>query len=613
MEDGVRRLNEDINQNFSQISVRIDELEIPDISYVIKTRAAQRLDDLTKPIGSLGKFETLLVRLAGMQGRIIPEICLPHALIFAADHGVAKEEVSAYGSEVTEEMVVNMCMGTAVSSVLARHHQMPIRVIDMGIRRSVRHPNVLVQKVALGTKNFIYGPAMSIKQAEICLHTGAQSAKEVIDNGCDLLILGEMGIANTTVASAMLAVLCGVDVDAVVGIGTGIGDEKFSHKKAVIRQSIAINQPDPQNPWEVLAKLGGFEIGAMAGAVLYSASRQIPVLLDGVITTAAAILACRIHPKVKEYLIAGHLSPEPAHRIALAELGLEPLLDAGLRLGEGSGALLAYPLLQQACAVMAQTATFTDARVSNPHRTSMKMQQMENEEAKATPHLNELGTQPAPVDFSLEERAAVYKAILARRDIRIFLPDPIPDEVLRRILTAAHHAPSVGYMQPWNFLLIRDKQRLATIQQAVERERIRAGDAYEEAKKEYYLRLKVEGLTEAPLTICVTNDTSRGGPHVLGRNTIPETDLMSTSCAIENMWLAARAEGVALGWVSIYQKQDIREILQIPNEVDPVALLTLGYTPYFPEIPVLERVGWGKRLRLETLIYENEWGHPAKI
>ena len=183
-------------------------------------------------------------------------------------------------------------------------------------------------------------------------------------------------------------------------------------------------------------------------------------------------------------------------------------------------------------------------------------------------------------------------------------------EVLMRILQAAHHGPSVGYMQPWNFIVIRNPNTLRELQKVAEKERIRASENYTELQRDYYLRLKIEGLTQGPVTLCVTNDTHRGGLHVLGRNTIPETDLMSTSCAIENMWLAARAEGIGLGWVSFYEKADVRRILNIPDTVDPVALLTLGYTSYFPEIPLLERVGWGKRLDLNDLVFEDEWNQP---
>jgi nicotinate-nucleotide--dimethylbenzimidazole phosphoribosyltransferase len=304
---------------------------------------------------------------------------------------------------------------------------------------------------------------------------------------------------------------------------------------------------------------------------------------------------------VAGYFLASHQSAEPAHAYLLKELEISPLVQWDMRLGEGSGGLFVLPILQNACKLVAETSTFEDARVTNPHKKRLEA-------------IDKTASQlPAPVrsDFTDAERAAVYKAILARRDIRVFLPDPIPEEVLGRILMAAHHAPSVGYMQPWNFILIREKQVLKQLQAEVERERVAASAHYQDLQKDYYLRLKLEGLMQAPLTICVTNDTSRGGPHVLGRNTIPETDLMSTSCAIENMWLAARAEGVAMGWVSIYQKRHVQEILNIPAHVEPVALLTVGYTPHFPDIPVLERVGWGKRLDLDTLVYQERWGNLA--
>nr|WP_066370762.1 5,6-dimethylbenzimidazole synthase [Neobacillus fumarioli] len=214
---------------------------------------------------------------------------------------------------------------------------------------------------------------------------------------------------------------------------------------------------------------------------------------------------------------------------------------------------------------------------------------------------------PSKLDFSPDEQKAVYKAFSARRDIRSYLPDPVPKEILERILHAAHLAPSVDFMQPWNFIVISDRNIQNKLYQVVEKERLRASANYDDLKQDHYLRLKLEGLLQAPMTICVTNHSGRGGPHVLGRNTIPETDLMSTACAIENMWLAARVEGIAMGWISIYQKQDIRNILGIPDSVDPVALLTIGYTSHFPDIPVLERVGWAKRLDLKELVFQNQW------
>ncbi|WP_303800494.1 nicotinate-nucleotide--dimethylbenzimidazole phosphoribosyltransferase [Alicyclobacillus macrosporangiidus] len=566
------------------------------------SRARVRLQGLTKPLGSMGQLEPLLERLAGITGKVVPRLERPTLLLFAADHGVTAEGVSAYGPEVTEEMVVNICMGGAVSSVLAREQGIPITVVDVGVRERVRHPAALVRKVGLGTRNLAVEPAMTQDQAEQAVATGRDIAEQLINQGHDILILGEMGIGNTTASSAMAAHLLSCPVENVLGRGTGISDAALERKSSVVKRALALHQPQIQDPWDVLARLGGFEIGALAGACLTAARRGVPVLLDGFITSTAALWASKVEPAVVDVLLASHVSAEPGHRLTLRALGLTPILDIGMRLGEGSGALMAYPVIRLSCRVMAETATFADARVTNPHRNPA------NETLPACQTPQDSTSAPVAVDFSDAERAAVYKAILARRDIRVFLPDPIPEDVLTRILLAAHHGPSVGYMQPWNFIIIRDRDTLAAIQQVVERERVRAAENYSGIRQAHYLRLKVEGLLQAPLTICVTNDPTRGGPHVLGRNTIPETDLMSTACAIENMWLAARVEGVAMGWVSIYQKADIRKILGIPDHVDPVALLSLGYTPHFPDIPVLERVGWGKRIPLSDIVFEGRWG-----
>ena len=588
-------------------------------------RAQERMDDLTKPPGSLGRLEETVVRLSGMTSRVVPSITRAAAIIFAADHGVSEESVSAYGREVTEEMVVNMCMGTAVSSVLARNQGVSLTVVDVGVRNTVRHPKAMVRKVAAGTQNFTKGPAMSREEAFEAVQVGIEVADQLIDSGHDVLVVGEMGIGNTTAASAMLTCMLAKPPAEVVGRGTGIGDDQLLHKQAVISLAIEVNQPAADDPWDVMGKLGGFEIAALAGAVIAGASRRVPVVLDGLMTGTAALWATRLNAVIGDYLIASHVSTEPAHRYVLQELGLRPMLDLHLGLGEGSGGLFALSLLQNACKVMAETATFEDARVTNPHRKTpltgpsagtivhQDLQAVRGGGAAAVVpdaglrDADIVTSSPMELDFTDAERAAVYKAIMARRDIRVFLPDPVPTEVLSRILEAGHNGPSVGYMQPWNFIVVKNRDTLKRLQQVVERERVIASEHYQDMKKEFYLRLKVEGIIQAPVTFCVTNDPTRGGPHVLGRNTIPETDLMSTACAIENMWLAARAEGVAVGWVSIYQKQDIRDILNIPDHVDPVALLTVGYTPHFPEIPVMERVGWGSRLPLETIVFYDSW------
>lgn len=210
--------------------------------------------------------------------------------------------------------------------------------------------------------------------------------------------------------------------------------------------------------------------------------------------------------------------------------------------------------------------------------------------------------------YTPEERAAIYKVIYERRDIRSFLPDPLDEEAVSRILDAAHQAPSVGFMQPWNFILIQSQELKQKLRDAVERERMAASLHFEGEQNDRYLKLKVEGLLEAPMTICVTSDPTRGGRHVLGRNSIPETDVFSVSCAIQNMWLASRAEGIAMGWVSIFKKSDIRYILDIPPHVDPVGLISLGHTQEFPKRPLLEAAGWRERIPLQELIYREKWG-----
>lgn len=211
--------------------------------------------------------------------------------------------------------------------------------------------------------------------------------------------------------------------------------------------------------------------------------------------------------------------------------------------------------------------------------------------------------------FTNEERDAIYKVIYNRRDIRTFLPKPVPENKINQILNAAHHAPSVGFMQPWNFILITSTEVKEKLAWAAEKERKALAIHYDGEKEMKFLDLKIEGLKEAPLTICVTCDPTRGGSHVLGRNSIPETDILSTACAIQNMWLASCAEGLAMGWVSFYKKNDIRDILGIPPHIDPTALISIGYTDDYPEKPILELANWEQRRSLEHLIFENKWGN----
>lgn len=212
--------------------------------------------------------------------------------------------------------------------------------------------------------------------------------------------------------------------------------------------------------------------------------------------------------------------------------------------------------------------------------------------------------------FSEQEKEALYNVIYRRRDVRTFLPIPVPSDIILKILQAAHHAPSVGFMQPWNFVIVTDEETKARLAWVADKERRALAIHYEEQRKEQFLNLKVEGIRQAPLTICVTCDPTRGGSHVLGRNSIPETDILSTACAIQNMWLAACVEGLALGWVSFYKKSDVRDILRIPPHIDPVALLSIGYTDDYPSRPILETAHWEKRRELQELIYHEHWGCP---
>ncbi|ALS21470.1 MULTISPECIES: 5,6-dimethylbenzimidazole synthase [Paenibacillus] len=210
--------------------------------------------------------------------------------------------------------------------------------------------------------------------------------------------------------------------------------------------------------------------------------------------------------------------------------------------------------------------------------------------------------------FTEFEKEALYKIIYTRRDIRTFLSDPVPDEIIMRLLDAAHHGPSVGFMQPWNFIVVTSKEVKERLAWAADKERRALAIHYEENRQDHFLSLKIEGIKEAPVTICITCDPTRGGSHVLGRNSIPETDIMSTACAIQNMWLAACAEGLAMGWVSFYKKNDVRDILNIPPHIDPIALISIGYTDQYPSMPILESANWEKRKSLKDLIYHETWG-----
>jgi nicotinate-nucleotide--dimethylbenzimidazole phosphoribosyltransferase len=339
--------------------------EIKPLDEKAMAEARKRQDDLTKPQGSLGQLESLSIQLAGIKGNLRPRII--HKVIFtlAADHGVTKEGVSAYPSEVTPQMVYNFLRGGAAINVLGRHIGARVVIADLGVASVLeRHPDLSDRKVAMGTENIAKGPAMSKEEAIRSIETGIELVEEELSKGLDILGTGDMGIGNTTASSAITAVLTGVDVAAVTGRGTGVDDKGWEKKVKVIQKALEQNRPDPKDAIDVLSKVGGFEIGGIAGVILAGARYRIPVVLDGFISGAAALISASLSPQVKPFLIASHQSVEEGHRIILDHLGLKPLLNLGLRLGEGTGAALGISLVEASLKILDEMATFSEAGVS---------------------------------------------------------------------------------------------------------------------------------------------------------------------------------------------------------------------------------------------------------
>jgi nicotinate-nucleotide--dimethylbenzimidazole phosphoribosyltransferase len=338
---------------------------IPGIEPTVLVAAQARLDDLTKPPESLGRLEEVGKRLSGIQGRVPPQIRRKRVYTLAADHGVTAEGVSAFPSEVTPQMVLNFVNGGAAINVLSRHAGAEIVVVDIGVNYEFGAVDGLVHaKVAPGTANLARGPAMTREQALQALQVGADLADRAADDRVDLLGIGEMGIGNTTPAAAILACLGGLAPQAVVGRGTGVDDAGLNRKAEAVRRGLAENRPDPADPLDVLTKVGGLEIAGMTGICLGAAARRVPVVVDGFIATAAALVAVGMAPTVKEYLFLSHVSQEQAHGRMLELLGQRPLLDLDLRLGEGTGAALAFLVIEAAAKIMSEMATFSEAGVS---------------------------------------------------------------------------------------------------------------------------------------------------------------------------------------------------------------------------------------------------------
>lgn len=328
--------------------------------------ACGRQHNLTKPVGSLGALEDIAVKVAGITGLAVPPTGAKLVIVMAADHGVVAEGVSHYPSEVTSQMVMNFLAGGAAINVLARQAGAGVCIVDVGVASEISHPDLLSRKVRPGTENMAAGPAMSRRETVLAIETGIEIARERIDGGADFIAVGEMGIGNTTAASAVTAAIAGVDPAEVTGRGTGIEGDALNKKISVIRRALELNRPDPADPLDVLSKVGGLEIAGIAGIVLACAERRRPVIIDGFISSAGALIAYRICANSRHFMLASHSSVERGHKVILDLIGLRPVLDANMRLGEGTGAALAFMIVDSALKLHAEMATFDEAGVSGP-------------------------------------------------------------------------------------------------------------------------------------------------------------------------------------------------------------------------------------------------------
>ena len=338
---------------------------IPKPDVLAAQAASLRQSQLTKPAGSLGVLEDLSVQVAAITGNSRPSVARKAVIVMAADHGVAREGVSAYPAEVTPQMVLNFLHGGAAINVLANQVGARVVIVDIGVAYDFKEtPGLIQRKVAYGSQNLAKGPAMSRQQAEQALSVGIEVVDEEFKRGLDMVATGDMGIGNTTPSAAIVAAITGRSPAEVTGRGTGVDDSSLARKIATIETALAVNQPDGADAMDVLAKVGGFEIAGLAGVILGAASHRLPVVIDGFISGAAALIAAGLAPEVKPYLIAAHQSVEIGHAVILQHLGLRPLLTLDMRLGEGTGSALAFSLVESSVRILNEMATFAEAGVS---------------------------------------------------------------------------------------------------------------------------------------------------------------------------------------------------------------------------------------------------------
>ncbi|MEC0273517.1 nicotinate-nucleotide--dimethylbenzimidazole phosphoribosyltransferase [Peribacillus frigoritolerans] len=343
----------------------LSAISIPMLDEEMGRQVKGHVDSLTVPQGSLGRLEEWIIELAKMTGEAFPDISKPGVIVFAADHGITEEGVSAYPKEVTEQMALNFLNDGAAINVLSRAIDAYLEIVDIGIDADIEAPGLTSRKVRNGTRNFYKEEAMTKEEVNQALDIGYDRAEKMIARGVNCLILGEMGIGNTTSSTAIISIISGKSVESLVGQGTGLKSEGILHKRRIIEEAISLRNPNPDDPINILMNIGGFEIAGMAGAMLAAANNRIPILVDGFITTTAAVLANLTSGRAADYMFVGHRSAEPGHRAAIELLGKEPILDLGMRIGEGTGAALSYPILKAATLVNKEVATFESAGVSN--------------------------------------------------------------------------------------------------------------------------------------------------------------------------------------------------------------------------------------------------------
>lgn len=348
-----------LESSLTELTRRIETLDQEAV-----TQMQQRLDAKIKPLRSLGVLEDIAQQLAGIQRTPHPVITGKAVLLMAGDHGVVAEGVSAAPQEVTPQMFYSYLRDEAGINILAQHAGAQVISTDIGIATPLDPPELMVNRIKNGTNNMAEGPAMTRREALLALLTGARVAAQAIASGINLLATGEVGIGNTTPSAALVSVFTGHSVEEVTGRGTGVKDEALKHKQDVIKRAIAVNQPNSADPLDTLAKIGGLEIAALTGAILEAASQHVPIILDGIISSAAALTAAQLAPLSAHYMISSHNSEEQGHRLALKQLGLQPRLDFHMRLGEGTGAALMFPMVEAALKIADEMATFESAGVT---------------------------------------------------------------------------------------------------------------------------------------------------------------------------------------------------------------------------------------------------------